>query len=55
MKQLAQTLNYHVVPPVFLVFFTVIVQYLIQRGNPDRPFELWFIFGNQFAWKVIGR
>jgi hypothetical protein len=47
-------INYNIVPPVFIIFFTVATQYLSFNGNPTRQFETWFIFGNSFAWKCIG-
>ena len=48
-----------VVPPIFLVFFTVITQVLVVIGNPDLPFEFghilgqFFNLGTPFAWKVV--
>lgn len=49
-----ELINYHVVPPVFLVFFTAAAQYLPHVGNPDKPFRTEFLIGNGFAWKCIG-
>ena len=46
--------NYHVVPPLFLIVFTAVVQYLVAQGNPNQPYEFSHLFGNLFAWKVIG-
>ncbi|CAL8074258.1 unnamed protein product [Orchesella dallaii] len=46
--------NYHVIPPVFLVFFTAATQILAQAGNPERPFRFEYLVGNCFAWKCIG-
>lgn len=53
-ESLGDFLNYHVIPPVFLVFFTIATQFLAQVGNPDKPFQFENIFGNCFAWKCIG-
>lgn len=51
---LGELINYHVIPPVFLVFFTAAAQYLAHVGNPDKPFQLEYLLGNGFAWKCIG-
>ena len=54
-------LRYQIVPPVFLVFFTVITQFLVALGNPDLPLgstgffgKLFSLFGSIFAWKLVG-
>lgn len=49
-----ELINYHVIPPVFLVFFTGAAQYLAHAGNPDKPFQSEYLLGNVFAWKCIG-
>ncbi|ODN02551.1 7-dehydrocholesterol reductase [Orchesella cincta] len=49
-----EVLNYHVIPPVFLVFFTAATQILAQVGNPEKSFQLEYLVGNCFAWKCIG-
>ncbi|OXA58166.1 7-dehydrocholesterol reductase [Folsomia candida] len=52
-KSTLDLINYHLVPPVFLIVFTVATQYLSYNGNPSRNFELWFVLGNSFGWKCI--
>lgn len=49
-----ESFNQNVISPLFLLIFPVAVQYLAAAGNPDKPFETSFLFGNYFAWKVIG-
>lgn len=46
--------NQRIISPLFLVIFPIAVQYLSAAGNPDRPFQTSFLFGNAFAWKIIG-
>lgn len=48
--------RYQIIPPVFLVFFTVITQVLVVLGNPKVEFSVYDAltsFGNPFAWKVV--
>ena len=50
-------LRYSILPPVFLVFFTLITQILVVIGNPDLSFGFGFLFSfitglfSIFAWK----
>jgi len=53
-ETLFDLINHHIIPPVFVVFFVIATQFLAWRGNPSQPFELGFVVGNTFAWKVIG-
>ncbi len=46
------TLRYHVVPPVFLVVFTLLAQVLAVIGNPHCEASV-FNLGSAFAWKVV--
>ncbi|KAF0290390.1 7-dehydrocholesterol reductase [Amphibalanus amphitrite] len=46
---LGELLHYHVIPPLFLLFFTPVVQVLTQLGDP-RPLGWSALFGSQFAW-----
>jgi hypothetical protein len=32
-------LRYHVVPPIFVIFFTLAAQLLMVQGNPTSPFQ----------------
>lgn len=32
-------LRYHVVPPCFVVLFTLAVQFLASQANPNLPFQ----------------
>ncbi len=45
-------LRYHIVPPAFLVFFTIAAQVLVRVGNPDSKIPLINV-GSPFAWKVV--
>lgn len=47
-------INQRIISPLFLVIFPIAIQYLAAAGNPDKPFQTSFIFGNAFAWKIIG-
>ncbi|KAK2720283.1 hypothetical protein QYM36_004233 [Artemia franciscana] len=47
-------LRYNVVPPVFVVFFTVATQYLAWKGNEEPNFRLSRALGNEFSWKFVG-
>lgn len=47
-------INQRIISPLFLAFFPFAVQYLCAAGNPDKPFQTSFLFGNIFAWKIIG-
>jgi len=47
-------LRYHVIPPVFVVFFTFAVQLLLLRANPTEAFTIDRIWGNCYSWKVVG-
>ena len=38
--RLYNTLRYHVVPPLFVVIFTLAVQFLAYKANPAVPFQL---------------
>jgi len=38
--RLYNTLRYHVVPPLFVVIFTLAVQFLAHKANPAVPFQL---------------
>jgi hypothetical protein len=42
--RLYNTLRYHVVPPLFVVIFTLAVQFLTHKANPTVAFQL-----NRFA------
>jgi len=42
--RLYNTLRYHVVPPLFVVIFTLAVQFLAHKANPTTAFQL-----NRFA------
>lgn len=46
-------LRYHVVPPFFVVVFTLAVQVLAQQANPSVAFQWDRILGNAFSWKVV--
>ena len=46
------TLRYRLVPPAFLVFFTVLVQILVLIGYPQSQASL-FNVGSVFAWKAV--
>lgn len=46
--------RYHIVPPIFVLFFTLAVQLLLLRGNPTVPFQWDRLLGNAYAWKVNG-
>lgn len=48
-----ESFNQNIITPAFLVIFPIAVQYLSAAGNPDKPFEVSFLLGNAFAWKVI--
>jgi len=45
--------NHHVVPPVFLIVFTIAAQVLTHVGNPNRPFQWWFLVGDLFSWTCV--
>lgn len=45
-------LRYNVVPPVFLVVFTVLAQILVKVGNPDSDVSV-LNLGSVFAWKLV--
>ncbi len=47
-----ETLRQRVVPPAFLVLFTVFVQVLVRLGNPDSEVPM-FNLGSAFSWKVV--
>lgn len=49
-----ESFNQRVISPLFLVIFPVAVQYLAAAGNPEKPFQTAFLFGNYFAWKFVG-
>ena len=50
-------LRYNILPPVFLVFFTLITQILVVIGNPNLGFGFGFLVSfitglfSLFAWK----
>ena len=50
-------LRYNILPPVALVFFTLITQLLVVIGNPNLGFGFGFLFSfitglfSFFAWK----
>jgi hypothetical protein len=48
-QSLYETLRYKVVPPAFLIFFTVVTQVLVVVGNPDLEFGLGSVFGRFFS------
>lgn len=53
-------LRFHIVPPVFLVFFTAITQVLVNIGQSGATFDFsstignLFTLGNVFAWQTVG-
>ncbi|KAG4078624.1 hypothetical protein HA402_015214 [Bradysia odoriphaga] len=49
-----ESVNHNIISPLFLLIFSVAVQYLSAAGNPDKPFQTSFLFGNLLAWKLIG-
>lgn len=49
-----ESVNQRIISPLFLLVFPVAVQYLCAAGNPDKPFQTSFLFGNLFAWKIVG-
>lgn len=49
-----ESINQRIISPLFLVVFPIAVQYLSAAGNPDKPFQASFLFGNLFAWKIVG-
>ena len=54
---LYSNLRYNIMPPLFLVCFTLITQILVVIGNPNLGFGFGFIFNfltglfSMFAWK----
>lgn len=52
-SSLVKFINYHIIPPLFLLVFTPLAQVLAQIGNPSKPFQFSFLLGNSFAWKLI--
>ncbi|KAJ6643682.1 SCO-spondin [Pseudolycoriella hygida] len=48
-----ESVNQRIISPLFLLIFPVAVQYLCAAGNPEKPFQISFLFGNVFAWKVV--
>ncbi|XP_057381271.1 uncharacterized protein LOC130703836 [Daphnia carinata] len=52
-KRIKTIVHNHVVPPLFLVFFTPIVQVLAFKAIPDIPFEWDRVLGNVYSWKVV--
>ena len=60
MSSFYETLRYKVVPPIFLIFFTVVTQVLVVIGNPELEFGLgsilgrFFSLGTVFSWQVVG-
>lgn len=47
-------INQRIISPLFLIIFPIAIQYLSASGNPEKPFQIEFLFGNFFAWKIIG-
>ena len=45
--------RYRVVPPIFLVVFTCLVQLLVVLGNPGVVLSTSSLVGTPFAWKVV--
>ena len=48
-------IRYNVVPPLFLIFFTVVTQWLVAAGHASKTFSISSIFntGTLFSWSVV--
>ena len=53
--ELYNVVRYNIVPPLFLIFFTVATQWLVTAGNSTKTFSLSSIFntGSSFSWTVV--
>ena len=52
---LYKSVHYYLVPPVFVVFFTALVQYIAWAARADSGDFNWdVILGNSFSWKFVG-
>jgi len=47
--------RYNIVPPLFLIFFTVATQWLVAAGDSTRTFSMSSILntGSSFSWTVV--
>ena len=47
--------RYHLVPPTFLIFFTVVTQWLVAAGNPAKTFSVSSLLnlGSPFSWGLV--
>ena len=51
-SSLYDRIRYDLVPPAFLVLFTVLTQVLVVIGNPEANIVS-NVLGSAFAWKVV--
>ena len=47
--------RYNIVPPLFLIFFTVVTQWLVTAGHDTKTFSISSILktGTSFSWSVV--
>jgi len=46
------TVRYRLVPPLFLVVFTLLPQFLVKLANPDSQTSV-FTLGSLFSWQIV--
>ena len=49
------TIRYSIIPPLFLIFFTVITQWLVSAGDDNKVFSVASILntGTPWSWSVV--
>ena len=52
MKSFYDRLRYDIVPPFFLILFTLLVHVFLKLGDVDREISP-FSVGSSFAWKIV--
>ena len=46
-------LHYHVLPPLFILFFTSAVQFLVYLGDPSYQLDFTIFTGNGYSWAAV--